>query len=127
MIITRILEKLFKLEPVICQSCEHLKMLLETERLERDKLIDKLTATEVKTETRPAIDYKALQSRNVPFAVKRQQLEQADKKRAEVLAEQARAEQRVKATEIKTESIEQLEKELGVVAEDNAELKAVNG
>lgn len=120
MLFTRILEKIFRLapiEPSICQSCEHLKLLLEQERLERRELIKLATKIpEAQPRSEFPKDFQSLPSRHTPFSVKRAQLEQADR----LLAEQRRADAKAKANAGTETRIQELEKELGVEEKENA-------
>jgi len=109
---TRILEKIFRLEPPApCQSCEHFKLLLEQERLEGRELIKLATKVPEAQQASPfPKEFQPLQSRHMPFSVKRAQLEAADR----LLNEQRRADAKAKANAGTSERISELEKELGV-------------
>ncbi len=118
MLFTRIIERLFRLDPPSpCQSCEHLKLLLEQERLERRTLIQALTTKSEPLGAAPfPKDFHPLPSRHTPFSVKRAQLETADR----LLAEQRRADERSKASTVTETRINELEKELGLEEKENA-------
>jgi len=86
-IITRILEKVFKLDPVdnSCQSCEHLRLLLEQERREKERLLSYLIQPkdEDKVEVQVTKDIpKPIKSRYVPWSIRARELEAQDRKEA---------------------------------------------
>ena len=110
MLFTRIMEHLFHLEPVVCQNCEHLRIMLEQARLERKELIQLATASGVPEQTIPVKDYQPIPSRHMPFSAVRHNLEKKDR----LLAEQRRADLKAKANAATSERIDKLEEELGV-------------
>lgn len=105
--IKKILYKIFRLDDDICQSCETLKSQLEIVNYEKKQMLETILSF-----TKPIVEEKPAQVREihpimpkaVPWSIKRQMLEEEDRKRAQIL--------RQKAEEIKP--TEQLEKEVGL-------------
>ena len=88
----------------VCQSCENLKMQLAV----MNQLVDKLTTTKTESVTPVEQEHKVILPKNIPWHVKRQELELKSRLRAEEL----RAESSVKIPV--PDSIEKLEEELGI-------------
>lgn len=106
----------FRERKKICPSCEALKEMLATANYEKKQLFDKLML-----EKPPVVDEKPpemtqVQPRMIPWRVKRQLLEQEDRKKAELLRNAPKPDTDVK----------DLEQELGVV-EKEREAEAVTG
>jgi hypothetical protein len=95
-----------------CQSCDVLKIELERTCRERDKLLDTILNKD-KPQPRPELTNIQPVTRQVPWHIKRQQLEQADREEAAKLraAEDGKTEQLLTD---KQKEVESLEKELGV-------------
>lgn len=92
-IITRILEKWLTLEPVICQSCEHWKLLLEQERVEKNKLLNMIVEMSrpiVPTQQTSSQAPKPIRPSYVPWQIRRAELEANDRKQAQILQERER-------------------------------------
>lgn len=120
-IIGRILEKLFKLDPAQCSNCEHLKLLIEQERIERGRLIQSILdsgrSIPIPQSTLPE-NYKPLQSKYTPWSVVKNQLEAKDR----ALAEQQRKEGQILAEKEKERArIAALEKELDIPEEEKSD------
>lgn len=97
-----------------CESCEVFRQLLESERHEKNKLIDQiieLTKPEQVIEVKKSVDDKIPINANMTWKVRRQILEQEDRTRAKVLAEQ-------KLNQIKPLTTEELEEQLGISDSD---------
>lgn len=95
-------------EKKICQSCETLTMQLALSNNEKERLLNKLLekpSEPVHTEA-PEITHKL----NVPWKVRQQMLEAEDRKKAQLMRDAPKSQ-----VIMKTETIENLEKELGVV------------
>ena len=88
----------------ICQSCENLKMQLAV----MNQLVDKLTTTKTESVTPVEQEHKVILPKNIPWHVKRQELELKSRLRAEEL----RAESSIKVPE--PDKISELEAELGI-------------
>lgn len=124
MIIQQLLRKWFNLDEPICQTCEYLKLQLEKSESERNRLINSLLNKSVdSTVAVEETEIKALNtSRYLPWHIKRQQLEAADKIKAEELreAEKLRINIEKEINNTKTdELVDKLEEELGVVNADS--------
>jgi hypothetical protein len=96
-------------ESRVCNSCEVLRNQVAILYEERDKLLDRLLSPQIQKEE-PKFDTSntkmRIPSNFMPWRVKRQMLEAEDKKAAALLKE--------KQTELKTDKIAQLEKEMGI-------------
>ena len=101
------LYKLFRLEyePQLCQSCETLKLLLEQERHDKNRLMDRLLYKE-EPEPRVLSTPESIGPRRLPWAAMKQRLELEDKLKAEQLREESKIEAR--------HDIKKLEEELRV-------------
>lgn len=113
-------------EEKVCVSCETLKMQLSIANNEKKQLLESiLSLTEKPKETvQPTVNLEALRPKAVTWSVRRQMLEAEDRKQAQLLAEQKKhaeeAAKQVTRTPISKEqedSINELEKELGVGVE----------
>lgn len=106
-----------------CMNCDLLRQLLAEERFEKNRLLAIIApspSTDIgRTEPAPAIPIK--QPNFVPWRIRQQMLEADDRRKAQIVADK---EKEIKETSLKIESIEDIEKELGI---DNAsnERKAV--
>jgi len=85
----------------VCQSCEHLRLLLEQEKAEKKRLLDEILKHPEQVESKPSPDdMKPLGKRYMPWNVVRQNLENK---------------YRLQSREsVKDETIESLEEELGI-------------
>lgn len=118
------LEREQQLEDKVCQSCETLKMQLEAANYEKTLLIKALTD---KPESETKIDtseLKPIKPRVIPWHVRRQMLEKDDRAKALSMKNAAKPdspEPKIETEAVATStidnpvSIEDLEKELGVV------------
>jgi hypothetical protein len=105
MIITEILRKWFRLEPIPCPTCEILRTQLEESNRERRELLTRLlTPPEPPPIIHEKDEPKAIQPQFIPWKVRQQMLEAEDRKRAQLMRD-------------KTKEIEDLEKELGVASD----------
>lgn len=101
-------------ENKICNSCEHLKIMLEQSNIERKELLNKLLNKDNQSSPPVMNDEPKepqLMKRNIPWNVRRQMLEKEDREKARLMRDAP------KPIIVNTE-IEALEKELGVT--DNA-------
>jgi hypothetical protein len=110
--------KLFRLEydQPHCESCETLKLLLEAERRDKNRLLDAILADKDR-EREPEIKVapQPIMPKHLPWAVVKQQLEEKDR----MQAEQTRKDQQARNTVItNANSVEDLERELGVVNDE---------
>lgn len=100
--VKELLFKWFGLEELPCKSCEVLQRQLEIVNFEKKQLLETiLEGNKPKIETVTIAPSEPIKPRNVSWAVKRQMLEQEDRKRAILERE-------------KQEEIEKLEKEVGI-------------
>jgi len=100
-VLHEIIFKLFKIDDS-CKSCETLRHQIDIANAERRLLLDSiLSLTNPSVKEEPQVEYKPITPKHIPWAVKKEMLEEAD---------------RVKAKERRT--IDELEKELKV--NDNA-------
>lgn len=102
-----------KLDSLICKSCETLKQQLEIANFEKEKLLNRLLEKPIVEEAPVQNELKPIQPRTVPWHVRKQMLENESRESARLL--------RDKVEEIKQSSepltVEEIEKELGVVNE----------
>ena len=98
------IEREIELASSICSSCENLKMQLAV----MNQLVDKLTTTKTESVTPVEQEHKVILPKNIPWHVKRQELELKSRLRAEEL----RAESSIKVPE--PDKISELEAELGI-------------
>src|SRR5215213_9443142 len=90
----------------ICQSCETLKSQLASANHREEQLLDRileLTNPEKPEPKQVEIAKESLKPRYTPFAVRRQMLEEEDRARAKVIAENKRQTQEILA---KSQSVE---------------------
>lgn len=95
----------------ICPTCDVYRVQLDLANYDKKKLlelIEKMNNPPVAEEKEPPLEVKPIQSRSVPWNVRKNMLETEDKLAAEKL--------RAKAAEIKddSEKLDDLEKEVGV-------------
>ena len=110
----QLLAKWFDLD-ISCQTCEVLKMQLATEQQFNKVLFDKLMENRL-AESTPIQEheYKPLKPNFVPWRVRQQMLEAEDKAAAKLIAERKKQQAESLALEKSEESIEKLEKEVGI-------------
>lgn len=98
-------------ESRVCQSCEHLKIMLEQSNIERKQLLGKLLDKIDPPANDPVMNDEPkepqLMKRNIPWNVRRQMLEKEDREKARLMRDAP------KPMIVNTE-IDQLEKELGI-------------
>jgi len=114
----------------VCQSCETLKHQLEVANYEKKILLNQIIELNKPQipipPTQTMLNLDEIRPKTVPWNVRRQMLEEEDRKKAQVL--RAVADEAKKATEVKRgpsggvevnidDSITQLEKELGIKGE----------
>lgn len=119
-IIERLLEKLFGLDSVHCESCIHLRSVLEQEMMRSERMVETLARAGVTnpTPSRMPEDYKPLPSKYTPWSVVKNQLEAKDR----TLAEQRRKEAQILLERQKDAArIAKLEKELDIPEEGQNE------
>lgn len=109
----------------ICQSCETLKSQLATANHEKQQLLNRileLTAPAQKESPRTEELPEQLKPRTIPWQVRKQMLEEEDRQKAVILRQQQEAAKKAIFNNpvpsgnaaLRTESIKDLEKELGV-------------
>jgi hypothetical protein len=86
MIITRLLEKWFGLEPVECKTCEALRWQLDAITSEKNELLRHIMHPPEPTENRPAPEPIAPR-KNIPWSVRQQMLEAEDRAKARLMKE----------------------------------------
>lgn len=93
-------------EQKICQSCETLKMQLSIANIEKRQMLDSILsqarAGDTEAEMKP-VNYEELKPKIMTWNVRKNMLEAEDRKTAQILAERK-----------KNESIDKLEKEVGL-------------
>ena len=101
--IKEILYKLFRIEDAPCASCETLKSQLEIANYDKRQMLDTILSFTKPPEVRlpEAREIAPIMPKAVPWAVRRQMLEQEDRERARIMRQ-------------KQEEIEELEKKVGV-------------
>lgn len=108
----QLLYKLFGLEDPPCASCELLRAQLEACNSERKelliRLLDKDKEVPVLTQKE---DLQPIQPHFIPWRVRQQMLEEKDREAAKVLREK---EAEIRSTQTTEQTVEELEKELGV-------------
>ena len=105
--IDTVLSKEVKQEELVCQSCETLKQQLEIANYEKQKLLDRiLEKPELPKETEPP---KITRPHSIPWAARRQILEQEDREKARAMRNAATPD-----SSHVTLDVSDLEKELGV-------------
>lgn len=116
-IISKLLHKWFDLEPDMCPNCEVLKSIIEQERFEKGKLIQtivdlsKPAPVENVTIDRP----EPIRPKHVPWRIRQQELETKDREEAQLLAKKR---QEMAAIGHEKTSVEELEAEVGIAAEE---------
>lgn len=76
----------YKTDKRICRNCEFLRIQLEAERIEREKLLDRITKPNIPVEiVTPQPDLKPMGKRYVPFRVRQQMIEQEQLQSVELL------------------------------------------
>jgi ribosome-binding ATPase YchF (GTP1/OBG family) len=104
-------------DETLCQSCETLKHQLEIANIERTRLIERLLEKPEKlVESGSPIEIS--KPRMVPWNVRRQMLEREDREQARLMRNAPKPESET------TESIAELEKEMGMVAEEREKQNA---
>lgn len=94
-------------EDNICGSCEILKIELAKANTRIDSLLDKLTnKPTVEIPVEENVERKPIQTRHIPWTVRKQQLEQASRERAAALRNAVQPDTK--------DSIKQLEEEMGI-------------
>jgi hypothetical protein len=107
-------------EKAPCDSCEVLKAELSNERREKQRLLDSLLAPKpVEPERLEAPEPKVpIGTRHIPWKVRQQMLEQADREKAQLLAEFKKKDAEIRgAAKVPAEHIEGIESLFGVVKE----------
>ena len=100
--ISKVLYKIFGLEPEICPVCEVLREQLHKSDAERKELLQRALAPPIQEkEEKPAEEPVPLTPQFIPWRVRQQMLEAEDRKKAELLKKNK-------------ENIEKLEKEVGI-------------
>lgn len=99
------------MEGKICQSCETLKMQLSIANHEKQEMLNTILSLTKRPDeqTSPIVEYEKIKPKMMTWNVRKQMLEAEDRKAAMLLAEQK---QRTDTS--RSESIEALEKELGI-------------
>lgn len=112
--------KVFKLEWEVktCSSCEHLKMLLEQEKREKEKLLGRLLG-EADTKREERAPSEPIRRGPTPWASVKRQLEERDRLQAESMRkeEQIRENNKI-VSNIGSMTTEQLEESLGIEVEN---------
>lgn len=93
----------------VCNSCEVLKVALERANYEKDQLLKKLLEPEVVVEQAKQ-PITVSMPKQLPFALRRQMLEAADREKADVLKQQRIEEEKLK----QQAEIDRLEKEMKI-------------
>jgi len=125
--------QLAAMENKVCQSCETLKMQLSIANIEKRQLLESILSLTRPAEVQPPsaqVNLKDVAPKMMTWNVRKQMLEAEDRKLAQVLAEQRKAAEDAKKAaaskpeakaetssaniDDRTQSIEQLEKELGI-------------
>jgi hypothetical protein len=114
----------------VCQSCETLKMQLAIVNAEKQRMLDALLEKPKPVEQyKPPVDLRQVQAKNMTWSVRKQMLEAEDREAAALLRKKAAEEKSfanmkspnpVTPSEMNNlaQSIEELEKELGVEETD---------
>ena len=111
-----------------CPNCEVLRSLLDTETFEKNKLLQQLLNAYKPSVDQPIIreakPEEVIRRKHIPWAVKRQMLENEDRNRMQLIHEQERIAKDISSqsggiqfNESSGNTIEELEKELGVVSD----------
>ena len=86
MIITRLLEKWFGLEPEGCKTCEALRWQLDQVQNEKTELLKHIMHPPEATENRPRPE-PIVPRKNIPWSVRQQMLEAEDREKARLMRE----------------------------------------
>lgn len=86
MIITRLFEKWFGLEPIECKTCEVLRWQLEEVTKEKQELLNSIMHPPQVTENRPTPE-PITTRKNIPWSVRQQMLEAEDRAKARLMKE----------------------------------------
>lgn len=106
MLIGELIRKWFNLEREPCRSCETLQMQLSIANDEKRQLLSLImSSAKSSAPVSPPVDYEKLAPKAMTWNVRRQLLEQEDRAKAKILAEQ-----RVHVQQ----SVDELEKELNI-------------
>jgi len=120
-LLARVVEKLFNLDPIRCTECDHLRLLIEQERVERARMLNAILNTKEDNPNEnqvPPSAFKPLKERYTPWSVIKAELETKD--RIKALSEQKAYEERILSQKLKetdpnrAAEIAKLEKELEV-------------
>lgn len=104
-------------ESKICKSCDTLRTQLEIANFERKQLLDALiTPKSITPEPIGATQPEQLKPKNIPWAIRRQMLEAEDRQKAKILRahDLSSPSGGIKVNIPETNTIEELEKELGI-------------
>jgi len=120
--IKELLYKWFGVETPPCASCDTLREQLAIANIEKKQMLESILSFTRPAESQPSpvVDYEQLKPKMVTWNVRRQMLEAEDRRQAQILAEQRKAAAEAAKTKEKItqeQSIEQLEKELGISEE----------
>lgn len=105
-------------QPPVCASCEALKETVNSLQYQNGQLLAALThKPEI---VQPVIDpnLKPMMPRRVPWGVKRQMLESQDKAQHDALLKKKQQEMNPPVQSVAATTLEELEREVGVVEED---------
>lgn len=107
-------------ESKVCKTCEVLRIQLEAANAEKKRLLDSILKDNVKPPETSSQEPQIIRGRHTSFAVHRQMLEAEDRHKAQILAKTSKEisevpkDNTIKTTLSSPQSIEELEKELGV-------------
>lgn len=109
--IKEILYKWFGIETPPCTGCEAYREQLAIANIEKRQMLESILSFTKPSETgtQPVVNYEELKPRMMTWNVRKQLLEAEDRKKANILAEQKRAEE-----------IAKLEKEVGIEVNSDA-------
>jgi hypothetical protein len=96
-----------------CDTCDVLRVQLELANVQNQQLLDRLTAKPEQVVSGPPAPIS--RPMHVPWSVRRQMLEQADKEKARAMTQAAKPDTESETVTIQPKNLEELEKELGVV------------
>jgi hypothetical protein len=120
-------------ENKVCASCETLKMQLAIVNDEKRQMLSTILSFSKPAEQQsPPVDYESLKPKMMTWNIRRQMMEAEDRKAAQLLAEQRKAEkERIKDAvtnaekEYVKDSIARLEKELSVEEEVKPDVRSI--
>ena len=98
----------------ICQSCEVYKVQLAIANQEKERLLQALLDDHKPAEVEPKKPFKSVNTA-IPWAARRQMLEQEDRRAAQLLAAQQTTDEKGQDKVVEDKEIEELEKALGIV------------